>query len=82
MTDYGCKYGLPHDLSIVHENKGYKWEICKTCNTKYKWRKGHKGRIDNVLYLKAHVRNFAQKFGATKRVYHKIYKPETTKITI
>lgn len=80
--DFGCKYGLPHDLKIVHENKGYKWEACQKCNKKFKWRKGYKGRVKNTEYLKAHVRNYCQRFGATKRVYHKIYKPDNCKIRI
>lgn len=81
--DLGCKYrGIPHDLKILHENPKIKVEICQICNKKFRFNKGFKGRVQNQEYLKAHVRNFAQRFGATKSVYHRIYKPETTVIVI
>lgn len=80
--DLGCRHGQPHDLEITHETKTVKWEVCKICNKKFRWNKGYKGRVKNTEYLKAHVRNFAQRGGATKRVYHKVYKPELTKIVI
>ena len=79
---YGCKYGLPHDLKIVHENPQVKWEVCQICNKKFKFNKGYKGRVNNQEYLKAHARNFAQKWGETKRIYHKVYKPESCVISI
>lgn len=78
----GCRFGQPHDLAIIHQNEQYQWEVCHICNRKFRWKKGYKGRIDNKEYLKAHVRNFAQKSGATKRVFHKIYRPEQYKIKI
>ena len=74
--NYGCRYGLPHDFRILWENKNVKWEVCQICNVKMKWIKGFKGRIQNEAYLKAHARNFAQKIGATKRLYHRIYRPK------
>lgn len=79
---YNCKYGLPHDLKIIHENPQVKWEICQICNKKFRWNKGYRGRIKNTEYLKAHARNFAQRFGATKRIYNKIYHPEKCVIII
>lgn len=81
--NFGCKtHGIPHDLKIVYENKSKKIEVCQLCNKMFRWNKGFKGRVNNVEYLKAHIRNFAQKFGATKRVYHKIYNPEKTVIYV
>ena len=83
MSDnFGCKYGLPHDLKPLHEDARVKWEVCELCNRKFKWIKGFKGRVQNQEYLKAHARNFAQRSGPTKRLYNKIYKPEFTKIII
>lgn len=79
---FGCRFGLPHDMKLVHETKHAKWEVCQRCGMRKRWNKGHKGRVDNVEYLKVHVRNFAQKSGATKRIYHKLYKPEKTIIKI
>lgn len=80
--DLGCRFGQPHDLKIIHETPSAKWEVCQICNKKFRWNKGYKGRTDNAAYLKAHVRNFAQKFGVTKRVYHKVWKPEKCVIVI
>ena len=81
--DFGCRlYGIPHDLAILHETKSVKWEICHLCNKKFRWNKGYKSRIDNQRYLKAHIRNFAQKFGATKRIYKRVYQPEQLRIHI
>ena len=80
--DLGCRFGMPHDLKIIHETPHAKWEVCQICNKRFRWNKGYKGRINNNEYLKAHIRNFAQKFGATKRVYNKVYHPEKTVITI
>lgn len=82
MKRYGCRYGLPHDMKIIHENPQFKWEVCMECNKKFRWNKGYKGRIDNKKYLEVHIRNFAQKFGATKEVYNRVYNPEKCIIKI
>jgi len=79
---HGCKYGLPHDLTILNENQVIKVEVCKICNTKFRWNKRKLGRVNNEKYLEAHLRNFAQKFGRTKRIYHKIYYSNKCKIKI
>jgi hypothetical protein len=78
----GCRFGQAHEFGILHENKRVKWEVCYRCNTKRRYNKGYKGRTNNTAYLKDHIRNFAQRFGATKRVYNRIYKPEKCKIII
>lgn len=81
--DLGCRTrGIPHDFTIVYENSRFKVEVCHLCNKKYKWNKRFLSRIDNINYLKAHVRNYAQKFGATKRVYNRVYKRSNLKISI
>ena len=80
--DLGCRFGLPHNMMILGETPHAKWEVCLLCGVKKKYNKGYKGRVDNQEYLKDHVRNFAQKSGATRRIYHKIYKPEKTTIII
>lgn len=79
---HNCKFGLSHELKIIYENPQIKWEVCIRCNKKFRWNKGYKGRIKNIEYLKVHIRSFCQKFGATKRIYNKIYYPEKTIITI
>lgn len=81
-TRLGCRYGLPHEFKILGENKHAKWEVCIRCNVKKRYVKGYRGRVENTEYLKDHVRNFAQKHGATKRVYMRVYKPEKCIIKI
>lgn len=73
---------MPHDLQIVYEDDRLKCEVCNICNKKFRWNKCYKGRIDNKRYLEAHIRNFCQRFGATKRVYYKVYKKDECKIVI
>ena len=72
-TRFGCRWGMPHDLIKIGENKHQTWERCSLCNKTFRWNKGYKGRIENTEYLKAHVRQYAQDFGTTKRVYKKLY---------
>lgn len=80
--NYECKYGLPHDLKIINETKSVKWEICQICTRRFHWNKDYKGRVYNKEYLKIHARNFAQPFGTTKRLFNKIYHPESCVIKI
>ncbi len=78
----GCRFGQAHEFKILRETPKVKWEVCMRCNTKKRYNKGYKGRTDNSAYLKDHVRNFAQRFGATKRVYNRIYNPHKCTIVI
>ena len=79
----GCRYrGIPHDLRIIHQTDYIKIEACYICNRRFRWNKKYKGRVNNIEYLKAHVRNYCQRNGATKRVYMKVYHPELCKIKI
>ncbi len=83
MTDYGCKWSnVPHDFQPVGETSIIKVERCTICNLKESWKKGFKQRIDNVNYLKAHIRNFAQRGGATNRVFIRMYEPQKAIINI
>ena len=82
IRDYGCRNRMPHDLKPEHESTSIKTEVCKICNKRFRFKKHYKGRIDNRAYLEAHARNFAQPRGRTKYLYAKIYKPDTTIITI
>lgn len=81
-TRFGCRFGQPHDLVQLGQNPQQLWERCKICNKTFRWNKGFKGKVANAEYLKAHVRQFAQDFGSTKRVYKKIYQPEQTTILL
>lgn len=79
---YGCKWGMPHDLIPIADLPKVKWEVCRICNKKFRWLKGKRKRVDNVRYLEAHARNYAQPGGATNRLYRKLYEPEKTKIVL
>jgi len=70
----GCMYGAPHNMRYLADTKMAKWEKCIFCGRIFRWTKGLKGRVDNAEYLKAHVRQFAQRNGATRMIYHKLYR--------
>lgn len=82
MTDYGCTFGQPHDLYVIHESASAKWEECRRCTRKFRWTRGFKGRVNNREYLKAHARNYAQPGGATNRLFQKLHYPEKCIIKI
>lgn len=79
---FGCRHGAPHDIHFVLENNKVKVERCHLCNKVFRWNKRANGRTDNVKYLEAHIRNFCQPGGKTRRVFHKLYKPKLCIITI
>lgn len=81
-TRFGCRFGQPHDFTQIKDARSYKVERCTLCGKRVKTNKGYKGRVDNVKYLRDHLRNYAQQFGATKRVYNKLYEPQKTIIYI
>ena len=81
-TRFGCRWGMPHEMKRLGENPAQIWEKCVICGKTFHWNKGHKGRVENPEYLKAHVRQFAQRIGSTKRVFYKLYEPEKTIIKI
>ena len=78
----GCRFGQPHNLVKLGENPQQLWERCNICGKTFHWNKGYKGRMDNIEYLKAHVRQLAQDFGSTERVFKKLYQPEKTIINL
>lgn len=82
MTRYGCKFDLPHDLKLVFDGKNIKVEVCTVCNRKFRWAKRFKSRVDNVKYLEAHARNYAQKGGRTNRLFMKLYEHENCVIKL
>jgi len=78
----GCRFGMPHKTVMIKDAKNAIYEKCEICSKRFKWTKGYKGRINNKEYLKVHLRDFAQSFGSTKRVYNKLYCPEKCIIKI
>jgi hypothetical protein len=73
---FGCRFGQPHDIKEIKDTLQVKWERCRICGKTFHWNKGYKGRINNVEYLKVHLRQFAQPTGPTKRAHIKLYQPE------
>jgi len=73
---------MPHDPITLHETRQYKVERCKLCGIRKRFNKAFHGRVDNIEYLKFHVRAFAQRGGSTKRVWAKMHKPNSLKIRL
>lgn len=67
-----CKKNRYCDFTTVHEDRGAKVERCIYCGRRTIFRKVN-GKTDNVQYLKMHVRNFAQPYGATRKVFEEVY---------
>lgn len=81
-TRFGCRWGMPHDFVQLKDAPTFKVERCRLCGLRKRWNKGYKGRIENQEYLQAHVRQYAQKFGSTKRVFMKLYRKENCTIIL
>lgn len=79
---YGCKWGKPHDIVPLRDTPSATWERCRTCRRTFRWNKGRRGRINNREYLEVHARNYAQKGGATNRLFMKLYEPDKCKIIL
>jgi hypothetical protein len=67
-----CSKARYCDFTLVHEDAGAKVECCIYCGRKEIYRKVN-GRTDNIKYLKMHIRNFAQPYGASRKVFEEIY---------
>jgi hypothetical protein len=81
-TRFGCRFGVPHDMIQISDTPTVRVEKCRICQKRFRWPKGYKGRVHNAEYLQAHVRQFAQPHGTTRRVYAKLYTPEKCIIKI
>lgn len=64
-----CKY---HDFKPIRDEEDAVVETCRNCHIKEIYKK-RDGRIDNAKYLRDHVRDFCQPWGATKKIYLEIY---------
>ena len=67
-----CKKVRYCDFTCTFEDAGGKVEVCIHCGRKVIYLKKN-GRTDNIKYLKMHVRNFAQPYGATRKIFEEIY---------
>lgn len=79
---FGCRWGQAHYMVIIGENSKVKVERCKLCGKQFRWQIGNKKRVDNVPYLFAHARQYAQAGGATKSLYMRLHHPEKCIIKI
>jgi hypothetical protein len=79
---FNCRNGLPHSYETMTDPetgefcdfKTQVWEICVLCGDKVKWNKNpYTGRINNKGYLEAHIREFAQPYGRTGKVFEMLY---------
>lgn len=64
-----CDY---HDFIIIFEDSTVMSQVCKLCGEKKRYRKIN-DKINNVEYLKDHIRDFAQPGGATDKVFQRFY---------
>lgn len=81
-TRFGCRFGLPHDYVQVKDAPTVKIEVCRLCGDRKRWPKDKNGRTDSPAYLVAHVRQYAQPDGSTRRVFNKLYNKEKTTIRL
>ncbi len=62
-----------HNFEPVGENPEAIIEICTECKKRLVTKKDKKGRIDNKVYLKEHIRDTAQPQGITSKIFKKYY---------
>jgi hypothetical protein len=62
-----------HNYQVIRNTKDSVVEVCSECKKKLVTKIGLKGRIDNITYLKEHVRDTAQKTGSTAKIFKRFY---------
>lgn len=63
-----------HNYKVINDTQEGKVEVCIECKHRLSTRKDVKtGRIDNKKYLKEHIRDTAQPFGKTGKLFRKFY---------
>ncbi len=67
-----CKKQKWCGFEITLENDEVQKEVCRYCGKRVIYRKID-GKVDSNKYLRDHVRDFCQPWGATKRVYLELY---------
>jgi hypothetical protein len=73
MTPFNCKGRDYCQFKAVLVNDEAQVEVCTKCGRKVIYNKDETGRMDNTQYLKDHIRDFCQPFGATREEYIHIY---------
>lgn len=64
-----CKY---HSFTVIQSDKDRQVERCKQCGYTKSYNKVN-DRVNNVEYLKDHVKDFAQPTGPTANVFEEVY---------
>ena len=62
-----------HNYNVVKSSPSATVEVCSECKKRLVTKMDKQGRIDNVAYLKEHVRDTAQPTGATAKVFKQYY---------
>lgn len=70
---HGCEY---HEFEVLRDTEEVQVERCKRCPHRVTYNKTADGQIDNVRYLKDHLRDFCQSTGPTSSVFLSVYGPE------
>jgi len=69
---FPCPKGKYHAFEQSYDLPSEIIEFCNLCGLRMSYRKVN-GMIDNVKYLKDHVRDFCQPIGPTAKVYAEVY---------
>lgn len=71
---FDCPKEKLHRFRVLKDAKDAQVEECEACGEKKIYRKDPKtGRIDNRAYVKDHLRDLAQPFGKTGKVFEELY---------
>lgn len=73
---YMHDYHVRVENGVVLDYPHTKYEECKLCGHRVRWKKDSKGRVDNKKYLKAHRRDFLQREGPTAKDFYRVWHPE------
>lgn len=68
-----CKKEKYHAFETEFETDEATREVCQFCGLKVVFKKDPSGRIHNNRYLKYHIRDFAQPYGPSSKVFEQIY---------
>lgn len=60
------------DFKPLLDNEDVVKEVCRFCN-KYMYYNKVDGRIDNKRYFRAHIRDFCQPYGVTRKIFIDLY---------
>lgn len=62
-----------HNYRVINEDSEGIKEICQECKKILYTRKAKNGIINNREYMKEHIRDTAQPYGRTSKIFNKCY---------